>query len=47
MGYAGIKHAISPAVNKNMDPELCQTIIAKSREQIIPHAKMLIGAIDF
>ncbi|MGM9613293.1 MAG: STAS domain-containing protein [Butyricicoccus sp.] len=47
MGYAGIKYAISPAVNKNQDPQLCQAIIAKAKEQIIPNAKQLIGAIDF
>lgn len=47
LGYAGIKYAISPAVSKNQDPQLSQRIIAKAREQIIPNAKLLIGAIDF
>lgn len=47
MGYAGIKYAITPAVNKNQDPQLCQRVVAKGREQIIPNAKKLIGAIDF
>lgn len=47
MGYAGIKYAISPAVNKNQDPNINQRVIAKARAQIIPNAKQLIGAIDF
>lgn len=47
MGYAGIKYAISPAVNKNQDPKFCEGIVNKAREQIIPNAKHLIGAIDF
>lgn len=47
MGYAGIKYAISPAVNKNQDPQISQRVIAKAREQIIPNAKRLIGAINF
>lgn len=47
MGYAGIKYAISPAVNKNQDPKFCEGIVNRAREQIIPNAKSLIGAIDF
>lgn len=47
MGYAGIKYAISPAVNKNQDPNINQRVIAKARAQILPNAKQLIGAIDF
>ena len=44
---AGIKFAITPAVNKNQDPKLCEAVIKKAKEQIIPNAKRLIGAIDF
>lgn len=47
MGYAGIKYAISPAVNKNQDPKFCEGIVNRAREQILPNAKSLIGAIDF
>lgn len=47
MGYAGIKYAISPAVNKNQDPELVKAIVNRAKQQIIPNAKRLIGAIDF
>lgn len=47
MGYAGIKYAIAPAVNKNQDPKLNQAIFNRAKEQIIPNAKRLIGAIDF
>lgn len=47
MGYAGIKFAITPAVNKTQDPKLCESVAKKAREQIIPNAKSLIGAIDF
>ena len=47
MGYAGIKYAITPAVNKNQDAQMIEKIITKAREQIIPNAKRLIGAIDF
>lgn len=47
MGYAGIKYAITPAVNKNQDPKICEAVVKKAREQIIPNAKRLIGAIDF
>lgn len=47
LGYAGIKYAITPAVNKNQDPKFCETVVSRAREQIIPNAKGLIGAIDF
>ena len=47
MGYAGIKYAITPAVNKNQDPKICEAVVKKAKEQIIPNAKRLIGAIDF
>ena len=47
MGYAGIKYAITPAVNKNQDPKISEAVVKKAREQIIPNAKRLIGAIDF
>ena len=47
MGYAGIKYAIAPAVNKNMDSELIKSIISRVKESILPNAKSLIGAIDF
>lgn len=47
LGYAGIKYAISPAVNKNQDPKFCEGIVNRAREQILPNAKSLIGAIDF
>lgn len=47
MGYAGIKYAISPAVNKHQDPGLVKAIVKRAKEQIIPNAKRLIGAIDF
>lgn len=47
MGCAGIKYAITPAVNKNQDSQLCQRVISKAREQILPNAKKLIGAINF
>lgn len=47
MGYAGIKYAIAPAVNKNMNPELKKSIISQAKERIIPNAKSLIDAIDF
>lgn len=47
MGYAGIKYAISPAVNKHQDPGLVKAIVNRAKEQIIPNAKRLIGAIDF
>lgn len=47
MGYAGIKYAIAPAVNKNMDSELKKSIISRVKEGILPNAKSLIGAIDF
>lgn len=47
MGYAGIKYAIAPAVNKNMDSELKKSIISRVKESILPNAKSLIGAIDF
>ena len=47
MGYAGIKYAITPAVNKNQDPKLCELVVARAKEQIIPNANRLIGAIDF
>lgn len=47
MGYAGIKYAISPAVNKALDPKLCEKTVKIAREQTFPNAKKLIGAIDF
>lgn len=47
MGYAGIKYAITPAVNKNMDPELRKSILGQVKERILPNAKSLIGTIDF
>lgn len=47
MGYAGIKYAITPAVNKNQDPKLVKAIVNNAKERIIPNAKLLIGAIDF
>ena len=47
MGYAGIKYAISPAVNKNQDPQTNARVVGKAKEQIIPNAKKLIGAIRF
>ncbi|MDO5149759.1 MAG: STAS domain-containing protein [Oscillospiraceae bacterium] len=47
MGYAGIKYAISPAVNKNQNPALSEVIVKNSKEQIIPNARRLIGAVDF
>lgn len=47
MGYAGIKYAISPAVNKTLDPKLCEKTVKIAREQTFPNAKKLIGAIDF
>ena len=47
LGYAGIKYAITPAVNKNQDAQISQRVITKAREQIIPNARKLIGAIDF
>lgn len=47
MGYAGIKYAIAPAVNKNMDSELRKSIIARVKENILPNAKSLIGAVEF
>lgn len=47
MGYAGIKYAITPAVNKNQDPKLTEAIVKKAKEEIIPNAKHLIGVIDF
>lgn len=47
MGYAGIKYAISPAVNKHQEPELVKAIVNRAKQQIIPNAKRLIGAIDF
>lgn len=47
MGYAGIKYVISPAVNKNQAADITNRVIEKAKEQIIPNAKRLIGAIDF
>lgn len=47
MGYAGIKYAISPAVNKSQDPKFCEGIVKKARAEIIPGAKYLVGAVDF
>ena len=47
MGYAGIKYAISPAVNKHQDPNLVKAIVNNAKERIIPNVKRLIGAIDF
>lgn len=45
--YAGIKYAISPAVNKNQAPQTNARVVGKAKEQIIPNAKKLIGAIRF
>ncbi|MCI5751057.1 MAG: anti-sigma factor antagonist [Oscillospiraceae bacterium] len=47
LGYAGIKYALSPAISKTQDLGLNKLIIKKAKEQIIPNAKRLIGAIDF
>lgn len=47
IGYAGIKYVLSPAINKAQNIEINDRVIAKAKEQIIPNANMLIGAIDF
>lgn len=47
MSYAGIKYALTPAVNKNQDPAFCRAIVANAREKILPSAKKLIGTICF
>ncbi len=47
LGYAYIKYAISPAVNKAQDRKLSEAIIQNSNAKIIPASKRLIGANDF
>ena len=47
MGYAGIKYALSPAVNKNQDAQTTARLVATARERILPNARKLIGIIDF
>lgn len=47
LGYAGIKYAISPAVNRNQDPQISESVIKNAKEQIIPNVRRLIGAVDF
>ena len=47
LGYGGIKYAIVSAVDKNLDPEIAAQVIKRAKEEIIPAAKYLIGAIDF
>lgn len=47
MGMALLKYAISPAVNKNMNENLVNSLIENSRKNFFPQAKNFIGAIDF
>lgn len=47
LGYGGIKYAIVSAVDKNLDPKIAASVIKRAKEEIIPAAKYLIGAIDF
>lgn len=47
MGFAMLKYAIAPAVNKNQDEKLVQSLLENSRKYFLPNAERFIGAVNF